>query len=50
MGKNSSTISIDDIAEVGVELHEDELANITGGYWIILIACSSASGGGYDYD
>ena len=50
----SSAVSIDDISSVGTELHEDELAAVSGGARVIVIvileACSCAVGGGYDYD
>lgn len=50
----SAQISIDDLPEVGVELADDELADVAGGRRVIIIivreACSCAVGGGYDYD
>lgn len=48
----STAVSLDDIPSLGTELAEDELAAVSGGMRIIIIlhACSSAMGGGYDYD
>jgi putative ATP-grasp target RiPP len=47
-----SSLTIEDLPVAGTELSEDELANVAGGMWCVCVksACSSASGGGYDYD
>ena len=51
--KNTS-VMIDDLPTGAVELSDDELSDVAGGLRIIIIvvrhACSSAVGGGYDYD
>jgi lactobin A/cerein 7B family class IIb bacteriocin len=52
--KKTATIAIDDIAEIGEELREQELAEVAGGKRIIIIVVVGAStcalGGGYDAD
>lgn len=52
--RKTATIAIDDIAAVGEELHEHELAEVAGGERIIIIIIKQAStcalNGGYDYD
>ena len=52
METNRPSLAIEDLPVAGNELTEDELANVAGGRWCICIltACSSAAGGGYDYD
>lgn len=52
--RTTARIAIDDIAEIGEELHEQELADVAGGARVIVIiirqASTCAMGGGYDYD